>query len=206
VTLADGREVKPVLALLREKLDRESTPEQAAAACGLGAELIRGLARKIARKRTCCYIGFTSAKQFHGDLHERSLLLAMALTGNWGKSGTGFNCFLVPIEHVGLLMTLERPAARGGLLGMLVEHEKVKLEMWLADREVENSDRRADVPADEASGSCRPSSGFHHAGYAKLWDRPETARRERTFGSTASRWSAAGGTKQAARAGRSRRC
>jgi DMSO reductase family type II enzyme molybdopterin subunit len=176
--LADGREVevKPVLALLREKLDRESTPEQAAAACGVGAEVIRGLARKVARKRTCCYIGFTSAKQFHGDLHERSLLLAMALTGNWGKSGTGFNCFLVPIEHVGLLMTLERPAARGGLLGMLVEHEKVKLEMWLADREVTEELVTAELMSRQTKrlGIVPPVFWFyHHAGYAKLWDRPE---------------------------------
>ena len=183
-TLADGREVevKPVLALLREKLDRESTPEQAAAACGVGAELIRGLARKIARKRTCCYIGFTSAKQFHGDLHERSLLLAMALTGNWGKSGTGFNCFLVPIEHVGLLMTLERPAARGGLLGMLVEHEKVKLEMWLADREVTEELVTAELMSRQTKrlGIVPPVFWFyHHAGYAKLWDRPGMARPER---------------------------
>jgi anaerobic selenocysteine-containing dehydrogenase len=137
-TLADGRrvEVKPVLALLREKLDRDYTPEQAAAVCGVGAAMIRSLAHKVARKRTCCYIGFTSAKQFHGDLHERSLLLAMALTGNWGKPGTGFNCFLVPSEYVGLLMTLERPVARGGLLGMLLANLKLKAELWLKDREI----------------------------------------------------------------------
>ena len=178
VTLADGRrvEVKPVLALLREKLDRESTPEQAAAACGVGAELIRSLAGKIARKRTCCYIGFSSAKQFHGDLHERSLLLAMALTGNWGKSGTGFNCFLVPAEHVGLLMTLERPAARGGLLGMLVEHQKLKLEMWLEDREITEELVTAELMSRQTKrlGIVPPVFWFYyHAGYAKLWDRPE---------------------------------
>ncbi len=176
--LEDGTEVevRPVLSLLREKLDREYTPEQAAAACGVGPEVIRSLARKIARKRTCCYIGFTSAKQFHGDLHERSLLLAMALTGNWGKPGTGFNCFLVPIEHVGALMTLERPAARGGLLSRLPEYLRLRAELWWNDPEMPDALVHTEVMVRETKrlGVVPPVFFFyHHAGYAKLWDRPE---------------------------------
>jgi anaerobic selenocysteine-containing dehydrogenase len=91
--LADGSEVEvtPAFELLREKLDRDDTPEQAAQVCGIHPDVIRELARKVARKRTCSLIGFTSPKHFHGDLMERSLLLAMALSGNWGKPGTGFN-------------------------------------------------------------------------------------------------------------------
>jgi len=175
--LADGRtvEVRPALALLREKLDRESAPEQAAAACGASADLIRSLARKIARRRTCCYIGFTSAKQYHGDLHERSLLLAMALTGNWGKPGTGFNCFLVPIEHVAVLMAMERPAARGGLLGLVLEHYRSKAELWWRDRDVTNALVGAELMSRQTKrlGIVPPVFFFyHHAGYAKLWDDP----------------------------------
>jgi hypothetical protein len=57
---------------------------------------------------------------------------------------------------------------------MLVEREKVKLEMWLVDREsLGTGERRADVAAD-GDGIVPPVFWFyHHAGYAKLWDRPE---------------------------------
>jgi DMSO reductase family type II enzyme molybdopterin subunit len=178
VRLADAGEVevRPVMALLREKLDREHTPERASATSGVGAELIRSLARKIARKRTCCYIGFTSAKQFHGDLHERSLLLAMALTGNWGKPGTGFNCFLVPIEHVAVMMKLEYPVSRGGLLPLFLEALKIKAELWWKDPEITDALVQAELMSRETKrlGVVPPVFFFyHHAGYAKLWDRKE---------------------------------
>ena len=176
--LADGHEVevRPVLALLREKLDREYTPEQAAEVCGLRPELIRSLAHKVARKRTCCYIGFTSAKQFHGDLHERSLLLAMGLTGNWGKPGTGFNCFLLSIEHVFALMEMERPVNRGGLLPLLFASLRLKARMWWNDRDVTDALVQTELMTRETKrlGVVPPVFFlYNHAGYAKLWDRPE---------------------------------
>ena len=73
------------------------------------SDVIRHFAHKVATKRTCSYIGFTSGKHYHGDLMERSLLLAMALSGNWGKPGTGFNCFLVPDVGIGGVSMLDKP-------------------------------------------------------------------------------------------------
>jgi anaerobic selenocysteine-containing dehydrogenase len=82
VELADGSTVgvTPTFELLKDKLNREYTPELASQICGVHPDLIRQLALKVATKRTCSYIGFTSGKHYHGDLMERSLLLAMALS------------------------------------------------------------------------------------------------------------------------------
>ena len=92
----------------------------------------------------------------------------MALSGNWGKSGTGFNCFLVPIEHVGLLMTLERPAAQGGLLGMLFERERTRYR----DREITDARPRSRCPTDEAARAATWLSPRSYGAWAPV-ERPE---------------------------------
>src|SRR3990170_981805 len=90
VTLLDGStvEVTPVFALLREHLTSYA-PELAQQMCGTSPELIRKLARQSVGRRTAILLGFNSCKYFHGDLMERAMLLFLALTGNWGKQGTG---------------------------------------------------------------------------------------------------------------------
>ncbi len=62
VQLADGSEVEvtPGFALLKTKLNKEYRPEMARVACGIHPDVIRQLAKKVATKRTCSYIGFTS--------------------------------------------------------------------------------------------------------------------------------------------------
>ncbi|MDP2948438.1 MAG: molybdopterin-dependent oxidoreductase [Chloroflexota bacterium] len=89
-TLKDGSRVKvrPVFAILRETLE-DYTPEKASEICGTNPDLIRTLARKVSQKRTSLFTGWNSGKYYHGDLMERSMCLLLALTGNWGKKGTG---------------------------------------------------------------------------------------------------------------------
>src|SRR3990170_3671717 len=91
VTLADGRvvPVAPVFDVMRERLEAY-TPEKASELCGVASAVMRDLARKVARKRTniICCLG-NASKYYHGDLMERSELLLLALTGNWGRKGTG---------------------------------------------------------------------------------------------------------------------
>jgi DMSO reductase family type II enzyme molybdopterin subunit len=89
-TLKDGRavEVTPVFELLKAHLEGY-TPDEAAAQCGAHPDVIRTLARKAAAKRTNIMTGFNVTKYYHGDLMERALCLLLALTGNWGKKGTG---------------------------------------------------------------------------------------------------------------------
>jgi DMSO reductase family type II enzyme molybdopterin subunit len=178
VPLADGNNVEaaPGFALLKEKLNRESTPEITAEICGIHPDVIRQLAQKVATKRTCTYIGFTSAKHYHGDLMERSLLLAMALSGNWGKPGTGFNCFLVPDVGVRAMTVLEKPIdhwARPLLsLPMIFNamYEKFKNpdltdEVMMVDWVTRMTSVAGVVPP--------VFFHYHHAGYDKLWDRPD---------------------------------
>jgi DMSO reductase family type II enzyme molybdopterin subunit len=91
----DGRiSVTTVFALMSERLN-EYSPERAAEISGVDPETIRMLARKIARKRTSILGALGGAgKLYHGDLIERSQLLLLALTGNWGKHGTGVRVWL----------------------------------------------------------------------------------------------------------------
>jgi len=90
VALKDGSrvEVVPVFELLKERLE-DYTPEKASEISGVSPEVIRTLARKIASKRGTIFCGGTSFKYYHADLMVRSYLLVLALTGNWGRKGTG---------------------------------------------------------------------------------------------------------------------
>ncbi|MDP2949017.1 MAG: molybdopterin-dependent oxidoreductase [Chloroflexota bacterium] len=92
--LKDGRQVEvvPVFELLKERL-QDYTPERAADICGTHADIIRLLARKIAKKRTGAWAGGTSLKYYHCDLMIRSITLLLGLTANWGKKGTGIGCW-----------------------------------------------------------------------------------------------------------------
>jgi DMSO reductase family type II enzyme molybdopterin subunit len=187
--LADGSEVEvtPAFELLRAKLDREHRPEQASEVCGVHPDVIRDFARKVAAKRTCSFIGFTSAKQYHGDLMERSLLLAMGLTGNWGKPGTGFNCFLIPEAGFQAVSAMDAPLERFGLWRLLAP--AIARSLWMKMKDPEISDELVSIAIQqEASkdfGSVMPTFYmYNHAGYDELWDRPEwqDPALDRTFG------------------------
>ncbi|HEY4669249.1 MAG TPA: molybdopterin-dependent oxidoreductase [Tepidiformaceae bacterium] len=93
-TLNGPVEVTTVFAIMRERLSAYS-PESASSACGVHPDTIRTIARKIATKRTnilCCLNN--AGKYYHGDLIERSQILLLALTGNWGRQGTGLRAWL----------------------------------------------------------------------------------------------------------------
>ena len=86
--------VTTVFELMKVRL-AEYTPEAVRPITGVDPETIRLLARKIAAKKT----GILSAlggmgKHYHGDLMERAQLLLLALTGNWGRQGTGVRAWL----------------------------------------------------------------------------------------------------------------
>lgn len=91
IHLVDGSEVEvePLLAMLRRTLDTDWTPEKATAVCGVHPETIRHLARMVAAGRTHVLVPAGMAKYFHGDLIARGVLLVLALTGNWGRKGSG---------------------------------------------------------------------------------------------------------------------
>lgn len=92
VTLRDGQKVgvRPVFALLRERV-ADYPPEKASALCGTPAPAIRELARRIAAAKSASMVTTSNiAKYYHGNLMERAQALVFALTGNFGKKGSGF--------------------------------------------------------------------------------------------------------------------
>jgi hypothetical protein len=78
----------PVFELLKEHL-AGYTPEKAAVMCDVSPDMIRTLARKVSGRRGTIFCGGTSFKYYHSDLMVRAYLLVLALTGNWGRKGTG---------------------------------------------------------------------------------------------------------------------
>jgi DMSO reductase family type II enzyme molybdopterin subunit len=91
-TLVDGSKVgvRPVFDLLREHL-AAYTPEKASALCGTPAVVIRKLAHRIAAAKSVSMVTTSNfSKYYHGNLIERVQALVFALTGNYGKKGSGF--------------------------------------------------------------------------------------------------------------------
>ncbi len=93
VSLADGRQVSvyPAFHGLKSLLNKEYTPEKASAQCKTHPDTIRRLAEKCKRAmgHIQVLVGWNSPKYYHGDLIERSMCLILALTGSFGKKGSG---------------------------------------------------------------------------------------------------------------------
>jgi complex iron-sulfur molybdoenzyme family reductase subunit alpha len=97
VTLADGTEVDvtTVFSMLRKILaDPLYTPAGAAAACGIPEKDLVQFARGFTRKPAMIIHGAGINHWYHNDLLNRALILVVALTGNVGKNGGGFNHYV----------------------------------------------------------------------------------------------------------------
>jgi len=190
IQIASGETVRveTVFRRLKTMLNTEYRPEDAHRTSGISPKVVREMARKIAAKRTCCFIGWDSAKHYHGDLHDRSIIMAMGLTGNWGKPGTGFNSYLFIEDHLDFMSLLEKPVEEGGM----------DLVHWFEEK-VRKAMREDDPHATEEEMQIAMRVGFtkfvgmvpatiflyNHAGFDQLWDRPEwndPALKGRTFG------------------------
>jgi len=167
--------VTPVFEILRRHLQAYA-PEQAQAQCGVHPAVIREVAQKVATKRTCFYIGFSSGKHYHGDLMERSLLLAAALTGNIGKPGTGCVIWAFPADGISLLGSMQRPLAQGGLADGAALVQAVAARMKQQDPEVTDELINIEVmKLGTRLGGFTPSAFWlhNHVGYDRLWNRRE---------------------------------
>ncbi len=177
LSLADGQTATVTTAweLLRARL-AEYTPEAAGPVCGVNPEVIRTLARQAASKRTKILEGFNAAKYYHGDLMERAMCLLLALTGNWGRKGTG-------------IMGLALAGLDGYMLfGMKQRHglaETIRvmegLEGAIETLRSQDPDASDEILGYEllqrglAAGTASPPAFFHfyHCGYAETWNRAE---------------------------------
>ena len=179
VTLHDGRTVavRPVFDRLKEHLERDYQPDEASRKSGVPTSLILELARKVATKRTCSYLGMTTGKHYHGDLMERSLHLAMALSGNWGRPGTGFNITLMPEEHILYLAGMTKPTKDGGIEALdALEKQSAQI---LLENDPDSNDELANLDflgkLTSILGFVTPSVWhYNHCGYKHLYDDPSS--------------------------------
>ena len=80
------------------------------------------LARKVATRRTKIWMGMSANKAYHSDLYQRTMLLLLALTGNWGRVGTGYNSWASgQIDGWSIQGAKSRPGVEGAeeVLGVL---------------------------------------------------------------------------------------
>jgi DMSO reductase family type II enzyme molybdopterin subunit len=175
--LADGSEVEvtPVFELLKEHL-KDYTPEKATQVCGVHPDFIRMVARKAAQKSTRVLMGWNSGKYYHGDLMERSMMLVLALTGNWGKKGTGARSWAVGMfDGMFLFGAKQRQGAEAtqeaiGLRDMLMDAIRVEDPTMTDEMVINEQGYRA-----SAMGGFVPSAFFwyYHCGYRDIWNKKE---------------------------------
>ncbi|MDM7917187.1 MAG: molybdopterin-dependent oxidoreductase, partial [Candidatus Eisenbacteria bacterium] len=97
VRLADGAtaEVTTVFARVKEMLsDPAYEPARAAEACGIAEADLVEFARLFTRKPAMIIHGAGTNHWYHNDLANRAMILIVALTGNVGKNGGGFNHYV----------------------------------------------------------------------------------------------------------------
>jgi DMSO reductase family type II enzyme molybdopterin subunit len=180
IKLGDGSvvTVAPVFELLREQLDRDYTPERAAGVCGVNADVIRSLARKVASRPTAIALGMNLCKYYHGDLMQRSMLLLLGLTANWGRLGSGIsswspgsglegqNLFGMK-QRRGLAETRRVLKAREQMLAMLGGKKSDETEEIAAIDGIVNAARAG------LAGMVPPAFfWYYHCGYRERWNNP----------------------------------
>jgi DMSO reductase family type II enzyme molybdopterin subunit len=185
VALAGGErvEVTPVFELLRERL-AEYTPERAAAITGVRPSVIRRLAQMVAEaKRVHILQGWNVNKYYHGDLIERSQALLLALTGNFGRKGTGMRGFNTGQAQVGTVV--KDYAGIEGFVKLAdralnVEEELLKEDPTLTEEMraigVEQAEAQRRVLLPYPSGPLTVPAAFYwywHAGYDQVWNRAD---------------------------------
>ncbi len=180
VRLKDGSrvEVAPAFDLLREHLNQNYTPEKASKICGMNAEEIRKLGRKVAKKRTLVWAGGTSLKYYHSDLMVRSVTLLLGLTGNWGKKGTGIGCWSVGFfDGPGITTQKARPGRRAAQQVLRQRDDYVAAFKAMDDTWTEEMAgiEMAHMAASTGAIPMIPPAFFwyYHCGYKERWNNPE---------------------------------
>lgn len=154
-------EVRPVFEDLTDRLD-EYDPETVQEISGVHPETVEDLATTFATKKTKIVSGMNSPKVFHGDLMERAMALLAALTGNYGREGTGIQGWNLIFE----------PSAAGEETAtdpMLKRIAQLHADHDLTDEELDST---AQMLMFEMGTIVVPSAFFwyRHCGYDEVWD------------------------------------
>jgi DMSO reductase family type II enzyme molybdopterin subunit len=179
VLLNDGSEVEvaPVFQLLSERL-QSFTPEVAHHLSNVHPDTIRRLARSVSQRRTMVWAGGTTLKYYHGDLMVRSLTLLLALTGNWGKKGTGIGCWSTGLFDGPEIFRYKKKPGPDETKAILAAH-KHALDVLKA-RDPSLTDEIAMIELARRAAKLRgirtiPPAFFwyYHCGYREQWNNPE---------------------------------
>ncbi len=202
-TEAGPIQVRPVFDLLRERLERDYTPEKAAGLCGTPAPLIRRLAEWLAGARAMSGVaGSSIPKLYHGDLIMRAQILLFALGGHQGRAGAGYDtCPILVLDGMhrvgasqldGLLSKLEYLPSllMGRLKGETTERVLYDaLRDYQAESRIFSSvlywrqhgglDERTD--ADWGRELPRPISAYLEQSYSSAWQKPPPSKPPRVL-------------------------
>ncbi|MBD3648484.1 MAG: molybdopterin-dependent oxidoreductase [Pseudomonadales bacterium] len=177
VKLADGStvEVSPVCTVLKEHLDANYTPELQQPITSVHPDTIRLLARKIAAKRTNIMLGYNACKFYHGDLIERAMCLVLAVSGNWGKKGTGIRCWAAGM-HEGQFIAQEKPGPGAQYTEQVLAAREARIQAYkeydpTATTEIAIRDSIR-LMGNEQAG-IMAFWWYDHCGYDKRWNNPE---------------------------------
>ncbi|NNN22379.1 MAG: molybdopterin-dependent oxidoreductase, partial [Acidimicrobiales bacterium] len=95
-------------------LNANYTPEAQEEITSINPDVVRMIARKAAKKKVDIMLGWNSCKYYHGDLIERSMCLLLAVTGNWGKQGTGIRSWMIGMaDGMFSMMVKTEPGVQG---------------------------------------------------------------------------------------------
>jgi DMSO reductase family type II enzyme molybdopterin subunit len=179
-TLVDGASVAvtPVFGLLRRRLRDDYTPEKAYAVCEVHPEAIRMLARKAASGRTLIGMGMNLCKYYHGDLIQRAMILLLALTGNWGRAGSGiFSWSAGSFDGPAIFAAKERPGPEE-TARVLEEQERMaaffKVQDPTTTEEISAIEGVCEVVRQGLGNYIAPAFFWYdHCGYRDNWNRRE---------------------------------
>ena len=185
VPLADGSsvEVTPAFELLEERL-RDYYQDEVYRITGVRPAIVRRLARMVADARAVHILqGWNINKYYHGDLMERAQALLLALTGNFGRKGTGMRGW-----NSGQLQVASMTKERLGMEGFVdlagraldLEDELLAEDPTLTEEmraiELERREGREGVvfPFDVSPLSV-PSAfyWYYHCGFDGVWNRTD---------------------------------
>ncbi|MBD3649314.1 MAG: molybdopterin-dependent oxidoreductase, partial [Pseudomonadales bacterium] len=168
-------EFQTVLSAMMPRL-QEYKPEKAAEICGIHADDIRKLARKVASRRTKVVCSLSNAgKHYHGDLAERAQLLLFGLTGNWGKHGTGVQAWLTGMFDGWFTVAAKQNRGPAEVAAIADMQESMMEQAMQQDPTL--------TPAILAIEAAKMSGGqgmvppvffwYYHAGYKNAWENKE---------------------------------
>jgi len=181
VTLLDGTTVKvqPSFNELKKNVNKHYTPEQASGICKTHPETIRNLAKKCrnAAGHIQVMVGWNSPKYYHGDLIERVMCLVLALTGSFGKKGSGIRGWNESLFEGALLQTMKEKAGRMETIRFLPKEKKImnkykRMDPTMTD-EMLAIELERERDKKELNWTVPGFLYYFHSGYKDAWDRKE---------------------------------